>query len=194
MGTPKVNVCKLNCITDVMTKEAWMAAVSPWGRVSCGGHECRAGRGCCGLGSQGMVPPGNGSVHSPEEASAVGVLPALGWGRAHGSEQVRAGVRLGISTHFLWAVLPLVFDGPLSLAGHSSKRPQRGGSPHPSGPCPHWHEPGTAEPPALGPAAGTFGSQSHGGGSSSNVAATFSDATNHPLSLGGCTVRVRLTV
>lgn len=64
MGTPKVNICKLNCITDVMTKEAWMAVVSPWGRVSCGGHECRAGRGCCGLGGQGTLLLGNGSVQS----------------------------------------------------------------------------------------------------------------------------------
>lgn len=52
------------------------AVVSPWGSVSCGDQECRGGRGCCGLASQGMLLPATGSVHSPPEASAVGVLPS----------------------------------------------------------------------------------------------------------------------
>lgn len=94
-------------------------------------------------------------VYSPEEAPAVGVLPALGLGEGPWQRAGESGVRLGISTYFLWPVLPL------SLAGRSSKRPQRGGSPCPLAPAlTGTHQ--NSRTACPGPGWGTFGSQSHG--------------------------------
>lgn len=99
-------------------------------------------------------------------------------------------MRLGIARHFLWPELLLLFDGPLRLADHSSKRPQRGGSPTPLAPAltGTLRERQNRLPWARLRA--PLGVRVVGGGNSSNVAARFSDVTNQ----GGCKVRVRLMV
>lgn len=79
---------------------------------------------------------------------------------------------LGITRHFLW----------LELVIHQRRDFSVAGIPTPLVPtltCTQWEWP---EPPSLCPASGTLGSQSHGeegGGHGSNVAARFSDVTNH---------------
>lgn len=89
-------------------------------------------------------------VYSPEEAPAVGVLPALGWGRAHGSEQVRAGcgwvylhTSCGLCCPSAWLV---AHQRDLNVAEVPAPWP-----------LPSLARTRTAEPPALGLAGAPLG-------------------------------------
>lgn len=141
-----------------------------------------AGRGHLGLRGQGSLLCGNGHLHGvPGRPVLFGLL------LCSRKQVMRATLpssqSAGLEIRYLWPKLALACDRPLDLAGHPSKWPE----PSLSSFCPHWHSRGSswrvAGRPAPQRAVGTFGSQSRGGGAGaerdSNVAARFSDVTNH---------------